>query len=227
MLEHAKKLTESADDAFFEQEADEADTQSVSTQAAETGLDVAHHAKAAVHRLYATQADARRAAKQTEASDLPGASPVLEEQSVVSPPVLPNSPPSKTEAPVHHEPTLIGKKEQFSRSHIPDAQAQKSVSNPQSKAQQKKTIRRQYMQAASGQPLPMNVPVSRVAKKPSKPALPRFKSRCRPLEKTKCLCVYPLCRAALLCPQCTERVCADFGIDDAGHRYDHLSRRGR
>ena len=51
MLEHAKKLTESADDAFFEQEADEADTQSVSTQAAETGLDVAHHAKAAVHRL--------------------------------------------------------------------------------------------------------------------------------------------------------------------------------
>ena len=107
MLEHAKKLTESANDAFH-QETDEADTQNVSTQAAETGLDVAHHAKAAVHRLYATQADARRAVKQTEASDLPGASPVLEEQSVVSPPVLPNSPPSKTEAPVHHEPTLIG-----------------------------------------------------------------------------------------------------------------------
>ena len=68
MLEHAKKLTESANDALH-QETDEADTQNVSTQAAETGLDVAHHAKAAVHRLYATQADARRAVKQTEASD--------------------------------------------------------------------------------------------------------------------------------------------------------------
>ena len=40
MLEHAKKLTESVNDAFH-QETDEADTQNVSTQAAETGLDVA------------------------------------------------------------------------------------------------------------------------------------------------------------------------------------------
>lgn len=228
MLEHAKKLTESADDAFFEQEADEADTQSVSTQAAETGLDAARQAKTAVHRLYATQADARRAAKQTEASDLPGASPVLEEQSVVSPPVLPNSPPSKTEAPVHHEPTLIGKKEQFSRSHIPDAQAQKSVSNPQSKAQQKKTIRRQYMQAASGQPLPMNVPVSRVAEKAVETGASTVQKQVQTARKRRNVFAFILFAALLCyCPQCTERVCADFGIDDAGHRYDHLSRRGR
>ena len=52
MLEHTKKLTESANDAFH-QETDEADMQNVSTQAAETGLDVAHHAKAAVHGLCA------------------------------------------------------------------------------------------------------------------------------------------------------------------------------
>lgn len=198
MLEHAKKLTESADDAFFEQEADEADTQSVSTQAAETGLDAARQAKTAVHRLYATQADARRAAKQTEASDLPGASPVLEEQSVVSPPVLPNSPPSKTEAPVHHEPTLIGKKEQFSRSHIPDAQAQKSVSNPQSKAQQKKTIRRQYMQAASGQPLPMNVPVSRVAEKAVETGASTVQKQVQTARKRRNVFAFILF-AALLC----------------------------
>ena len=102
MLEHAKQLTESANDAFH-QEADEADTQNISTQAAETGLDVAHHAKAAVHKLYATQADARRAVKQTEVSDLPGASPVLGEQRAVSPHVAPDSP------PVNREPALTGK----------------------------------------------------------------------------------------------------------------------
>lgn len=197
MLEHAKKLTESVNDAFH-QEADEADTQNVSTQAAETGLDVAHHAKAAVHRLYATQADARRAVKQTEASDLPGASPILVEQRAVSPLVLHDSPPSKTEAPIHHEQTLIGKKEQFSRSHVPDAQAQKSVSNPQSKAQQKKAIRRQYMQAANGQPLPPNVPVSRAAEKAVETGASSVQKQVQTARKRRNVFAFILF-AALLC----------------------------
>ena len=191
MLEHAKKLTESANDAFH-QETDEADTQNVSTQAAETGLDVAHHVKAAVHKLYATQADARRAVKQTEASDLPGASPVLVEQRAVSPHVAPDSP------PVNREPALTGKKEQFSRSHVPDAQAQKSVSNPQSKAQQKKAIRRQYMQAANGQPLPPNAPVSRAAEKAVETGASSVQKQVQTARKRRNIFTFILF-AALLC----------------------------
>lgn len=223
MLEHAKKLTESVNDAFH-QEADEADTQNVSTQAAETGLDVAHHAKAAVHRLYATQADARRAVKQTEASDLPGASPILVEQRAVSPLVLHDSPPSKTEAPIHHEQTLIGKKEQALAQPCSRRAGAEKRQQSQSKAQQKKAIRRQYMQAANGQPLPPNMPVSRAAEKARRNRrFQRSKAGADCPEKTEYLCVYPLCRAALLCPQRAKRVRADSGIDHAGHRHDHLS----
>ena len=95
-------------------------------------------------------------------------------------------------------PRLPAKKEQFSRSHIPDAQAQKKRQQSQSKAQQKKAIRRQYMQAANGQPLPPNVPVSRAAEKAVETGASSVQKQVQTARKRRNIFAFILF-AALLC----------------------------
>ena len=176
MLEHAKKLTESANDAFH-QETDEADTQNISTQAAETGLDVVLHAKAAVHRLYATQADARRAVKQTDVSDLPGASPVLGNSTRF----LRMSLLIRRRSIVN--PRLPAKKSSSRAATFPTRRRRKAPAIPNPKPSRRKPSAASTCRRRTGGRFRRMCLFRVRRKKPSKPALPAFKSRCRLPEK--------------------------------------------